>query len=102
MNTSTVETQLPKAVSVQLDKQSLSVDLSDGRIISAPIAWYPRLAHGTDKERNNFRLNGGGLGIHWPDLDEDISVENLLTGKPSSESQTSLKRWLADRTLGTP
>src|SRR5439155_2194697 len=73
---------------------TLSVDLSDGRTISVPLAWYPRLLHGTSEERRNWRLLGRGLGIHWPDLDEDISVENLLRGKPSAESQHSYKSWL--------
>jgi len=76
---------------------SLSVELADGRTIAAPLAWYPRLAHGTVKERKTWRLIGGGRGIHWPDLDEDISVVNLLAGQPSGESQTSLKKWLAGR-----
>jgi hypothetical protein len=73
------------------------VDLADGRSIAVPIAWYPRLAHGTPAERANWRLIGRGEGIHWPDLDEDISVENLLAGSRSGESQTSFKRWLASR-----
>jgi hypothetical protein len=59
--------------------------------------WYPRLWHGTPEERHHWRLIGGGEGIHWPELDEDISVENLLAGKPSGESQRSLKRWLEAR-----
>ena len=75
----------------------LTVELSDGRSISAPLAWYPRLLHGTREERANWRLVGRGMGIHWPALDEDISVENLLTGKASGESQRSLKRWLEQR-----
>jgi hypothetical protein len=79
---------------------SLTVDLSDGRTISVPQAWYPRLVHGMPDERNNWRLIGGGEGIHWPDLDEDVSVENLLRGKPSGESQRSFKRWLEERNKG--
>jgi hypothetical protein len=62
-----------------------------------PVVWYPRLLHGTTQERDNWRLIGQGEGIHWPDLDEDISVENLLEGTPSGESQRSLKRWLEER-----
>ena len=73
------------------------MELTDGRTISAPVAWYPRLSHGTTEERNRWRLVGGGRGIHWPDLDEDVSVENLLAGKPSGESQASFKRWLEER-----
>jgi hypothetical protein len=76
---------------------TLSVDLADGRSISAPLAWYPRLVHGTLPERQNRRLIGRGGGINWPDLDEDISVENLLAGQPSGESQASLQAWLSAR-----
>jgi len=86
-----------KALDVQLTDDCLSVDLSDGRTISVPLAWYPRLMHGTDAERNNWRFIGEKEGIHWPDLDEDVSVENLLLGKPSGESQNSFKRWLEQR-----
>ncbi len=86
-----------KALDVQLTDDCLSVDLSDGRTISVPLAWYPRLMHGSDVERNNWRFIGDREGIHWPDLDEDISVENLLLGKPSGESQHSFKRWLEQR-----
>ncbi len=75
----------------------MSVDLSDGRTIAAPIAWYPRLAHGTPRERGNWWLIGGGEGIHWPDLDEDISVDGLLAGRRSGESRASLQQWLAGR-----
>jgi len=77
--------------------KSWSVDLSDGRSISVPIAWFPRLLHSTEQERNNWRLIGKGQGIHWEDIDEDISIEGLLTGKPSGESQESFKKWLAKR-----
>ena len=97
MNSSTVETQVPTATRARLSDDTLSVDLSDGRTISVPVAWYPRLSHGTSKERDHWRLIGSGHGIHWPDLDEDISVENLLAGRPSGESQTSFKRWLDQR-----
>ena len=77
---------------------ALIVDLSDGRTVSVPLAWFPRLLHGTPEERNKWRLIGTGEGIHWPDLDEDISVENLILGKPSGESQKSFKKWLEART----
>jgi hypothetical protein len=73
------------------------VDLSDGRTISVPLLWFPRLVHSTAQERKRWWLIGNGVGIHWPDLDEDISVENLLRGSPSGESQRSLKRWLEQR-----
>lgn len=97
MNSSTVETEFSGATRVQATDDTLSVDLSDGRSISVPLAWYPRLSHGTVAECNNWRLTGNGRGIHWPDLDEDISVENLLAGKSSGESQNSFKRWLSNR-----
>jgi hypothetical protein len=73
------------------------VELDDGRIISAPLAWYPRLQYGTPRERGFWKLIGSGGGIHWPELDEDISVENLLAGKRSLESERSLQKWLDGR-----
>ena len=75
----------------------MSVDLSDGRGISVPIAWFPRLLHSTEQERNNWRLIGKGHGIHWEDIHEDISIEGLLAGRPSGESKESFKKWLAKR-----
>jgi hypothetical protein len=96
MSTLTAEV---RAQAVVISDDSLTVDLVDGRTISVPLPWYPRLLYGSAKERNNWRLIGAGEGIHWPDLDEDISVENLLTGKPSRESQSSFQRWLERRTL---
>ena len=100
MSSSPVETQIPTAKHVDVKADVLSVELSDGRAISVPLAWYPRLTHATAAERQNWRTIGNGQGIHWPDLDEDISVENLLAGKPSGESQASLKRWLDLRAAG--
>src|SRR2546425_9651542 len=97
MSTLTAEKQATLAQAVKVTTDSLMVDLSDGRTITAPLAWFPRLAHGTSKERNHWRLIGGGEGIHWPALDEDISVENLLAGKRSGESQRSFKAWLQQR-----
>ena len=88
------------ATSVTITDDSIVVDLADGRTISAPIGWYPRLAHASKKQRNHFRFVGDHRGIHWPDLDEDISVENLLQGKRSGESNASLARWLANRATG--
>lgn len=95
MNTSTAEA---KAQNVTVTDDTLAVDLAAGRTISVPLAWYPRLLHGRSEERNNWRFIGEKEGIHWPDLAEDISVENLLRGKASSESQSSFKRWLEQRT----
>jgi len=97
MRISTVEAQVPVAENITVTEDTLSVDLSDGRTISVPLAWFPRLLHGTKKERNNWRLIGKGHGIHWEDLDEDISVENLVFGQASGESQSSFKKWLSSR-----
>jgi hypothetical protein len=97
MSSFTVDTGSAVAVDVCVTADSVSVELADGRTIAAPLAWYPRLAHGTAKERKTWRFVGGGRGIHWPDLDEDISVANLLSGQPSGESQASLKEWLVGR-----
>ena len=91
------ELQIGRAVRVTVTKDALTVDLADGRTVIAPLAWYPRLVHATSEERKHWRLIGGGEGVHWPDLDEDISVDGLLAGKPSGESQRSFKRWLASR-----
>ena len=92
-----VDHRIPSAQDVKVTDDTLSVDLGDGRTISVPLAWFPRLVHGTPKERNNWRLIGRGEGIHWEDLDEDISIEGLLAGHPSGESQTSFKKWLDQR-----
>jgi|SRR5882724_6125144 len=97
MKTSTNDIQFARAQRVAVTEDTLTVDLVDGRTISVPLGWYPRLLYGTPEERQNWRLIGGGEGIHWPDLDEDISVENLLAGKPSGESQRSLQRWVEER-----
>jgi hypothetical protein len=79
---------------------TLSVDLSDGRTISVPLAWYPRLLQGSTEERNDRRLIAGGTGIHWNQLDEDISIKNLILGQPSGESQKSFQRWMKSRAAG--
>lgn len=100
MTSSMTELRIPAAMDVLVTDDTLSVELEDGRTLSTPLVWYPRLAHGTSEERRNWRLIGRGEGIHWPDLDEDISVENLISGKPSGESQRSLKRWLQARREG--
>ena len=88
---------LCRIVNVMVTEDTLSVDLEDGRTVSVPIGWYPRLAHGTPAERTNFRISGAGYGIHWPDLDEDIGVEGLLLGKKSTEDPASFERWLQRR-----
>ena len=91
------EIKLPAAQDVVVTECALTVNLDDGRTISAPLAWYPRLVHAATEERNNWRISGAGWGIQWPDLDEDISVKGLIAGNPSGESQTSFQRWLEGR-----
>lgn len=97
MSTLAVEIRRVLAQSISVTDDSLIVDLDDGRTVSVPLAWFPRLLHGKAEERQNWRLIGKGEGIHWPDLDEDINVEGILLGKPSGESQRSFKRWLETR-----
>jgi hypothetical protein len=97
MSTSVTELREAAAQNVSASDDDLQVDLTDGRTITVPLVWFPRLAHGTAAERANWRLIGGGEGIHWPDLDEDISVESLLAGRRSGETQHSLRRWLESR-----
>ena len=70
-----VEVTLARVLNVLVTDDTLSVDLEDGRTVSVPIGWYPRLASGTDSERSNFEISGAGYGVHWPDLDEDIGVK---------------------------
>ena len=94
---STTEISVPLASDVRVSNETLTVDLSDGRTISVPLAWFPRLMSGSQRERGNWRLIGEGDGVHWPDLDEDISVEGLLAGRMSGESGQSLQRWLDAR-----
>ena len=97
MSSLSLKMQAVNALRVTLSEDSLAVDLSDGRTVSVPLVWYPRLLHGNAKERNNWRLIAGGEGIHWPDLDEDLSVEGIILGRASGESQASLKGWLKNR-----
>lgn len=97
MNTSAVDISVPVAETVKVTEDTLTVELSDGRSLSVPLAWFPRLVHATPSERKRWRLIGRGHGIHWSELDEDISVEGLLAGKPSGESQASFKKWLSTR-----
>ena len=97
MSISAVEIEVPYAVGLHVTEDTLAVDLSDGRTISVPLGWYPRLEHANPEELSNWRFIGKGQGIHWEELDEDISVEGLLAGKPSGESQASFKKWLQGR-----
>lgn len=100
MTFSAIEVQLPWAEDVTVTEDTLQVELSDGRTVSVPVAWYPRLVHATARERANWELTGSGVGIRWPDLDEDVSVEGLIAGRSSGESQRSLRRWLDARVSG--
>lgn len=100
MSSSVTEVRVAQAEQVRVTAQELIVDLVDGRTLTVPVQWYPRLANGTPAERRKWRLIGRGEGIHWPELDEDIGVEDLLAGRPSGESQTSLQRWLKSRGRG--
>jgi len=97
MTTSSATTEAVTAKAVQVTARALIVELEDGRTVSVPLQWYPRLAHGSPSERQRWELIGPGLGIHWPALDEDISIDGLLKGLPSGESEGSLKRWLNAR-----
>ena len=83
----------PTAVEVRVTDDTLTVTLADGRVVSVPISWYPRLSHALPQHRGIWEFIGGGHGIHWPELDEDISVENLLLGQPSGEGARSFSRW---------
>ena len=97
MSISGHEIRTAAAKSVKVTDVELVADLDDGRTIAVPLAWFPRLAHGTPSERANWRLIASGEGLHWPDLDEDISVLSLLVGRGSGEKPESLRRWLQDR-----
>ena len=100
MYVSTTEVSVPEAMTIAATEDTLTVELSDGRAISVPLAWYPRLVHAMPQERDNWELIGGGQGIHWPDLDEDISMEGLLAGRKSGESRRSLQQWIEAKKEG--
>ena len=92
--------EVPGAMTVAITEDTLTADLMDGRTISVPLVWYPRLVHTTPDERGKWELHAAGRHVHWPDLDEDISVEGMLAGRPSGESQKSLQRWLEVKRAG--
>ena len=96
MSTSTADVNVK---TVTITEDALTVYLADRRTISVPLEWFPRLSHATTAERKNWRIIGKGEGLHWADLDEDISIHDLLLGKRSGESQTSFQRWLEKRTV---
>ena len=101
MTTSIVELDVPGATAVSATEDTLTADLTDGRTISVPLAWYPRLLHATPEERDNWELFADAQHIHWPDLDEDLS-EGLLAGRPSGEGGESFRRWLEAKRTGRP
>ena len=100
MTTLVLDRDALRGRAAHVTKDALFVELADGRTISAPLAWYPRLLHGSIAERANLQLIGDGEGIHWPDLDEDLSVEGILAGRPSREGPQSFQRCLAARKEG--
>ena len=91
MSSSAVTTD-ERVRSVEVTDDILSVTLMDGRCISVPLVWYPRLLHADDAQRRNWQIAGGGYGIHWPDLDEDLSVEGLLRGAPAPRPRAANKQ----------
>jgi Protein of unknown function (DUF2442) len=97
MTASIPELDIPSVADVCTGPRRLCFHLSDGRTVSAPIDWFPRLVHGSVRERRNWKIVGAGFGVHWPDLDEDVSVENMLLGQRSVESERSLRDWLDSR-----
>ena len=102
MNTLAIEVAIPTVESVTVTNDTLTVELSDGRRLSVPLTWFPRLVHATGTERRAWRFIGRGRGIHWDKLNEDISIDGLLAGKPSGESQDSFKKWLTSRQCSRP
>ncbi|MFN8634957.1 MAG: DUF2442 domain-containing protein [Chloroflexota bacterium] len=101
MSTSPTDLSQAHAQRVSLTDDTLTVELVDGRTLTVPLDWYPRLRHGSSAERAHWRLIGNGVGVHWPDLDEDISIEGLLAGRRSGESEASMQRWLITRKPGS-
>lgn len=88
---------VPRIMTVSIDDEQLTLSLEDGRVVSVPLSWYPRLCYGSPEEQQHFQISGAGFGIHWPDLDEDIGVEGILLGKKSMESQVSFQQWMEKR-----
>ena len=97
MTDSAVDSAVARATAVTFVGDKLTLQLVDGRTLSVPIDWSPRLALATSEERNHWRLIADGEGISWPDLDEDISVRHLLEGRKSTENKKSLNRWIETR-----
>jgi len=97
MSSLVIEIQEARAQRVEVNEDTLTIELVDGRVVMVPLTWYPRLWYGTAEERAHFEIIGDGTLIHWPDLDEDLSVAGILAGRRSGESSQSLKKWLAER-----
>ena len=97
MTTLVIDDASLRAVGAQVTRDALVVDLADGRSVSVPLGWYPRLLEASVEEKGQLRLIGSGEGIHWDLLDEDISVEGIVAGRRSMESAESFRRWLEDR-----
>ena len=100
MATSMIELEVPEATNIIVTDRALTIELADCRTLSVPLEWYPRLVHATPEERDNWELYAEVGRIHWEDLDEDISVEGLLAGRRSGESETSFKLWFDAREAG--
>ncbi len=101
MNTFQIDQRELRGRNLSFGDDDLIVELADGRTVTVPLAWFPRLFHATPAERANWRWIGGGIGMHWPELDEDIAVEDLMLGRPSGEGPQSLRRWLEQRPATT-
>ena len=100
MSISTDKRDEALATNLHFADDSLTVDFADGRKIEVPLSWYPRLVHATKKERENWEMMLDGEGFHWPDLDEDLSVDGFIKGRPSGESKRSFDRWLEAKQEG--
>jgi Protein of unknown function (DUF2442) len=87
----------PIVKSLAVSDETLAVFLDDGRQLTIPLSWYPRLEQGSKQERSNWKILGGGYAIEWPGLDEHIGIEGLLAGRRSGESQKSFEKWLTSR-----
>ena len=97
MNSLNANQQEPRAQQVSVTDEALTLDLVDGRTIRVPLVWYPRLWYGTSQEREHFEIFGDGRYLHWPDLDEDLTVAGIVEGRRSAERSGSLKEWLESR-----
>jgi len=97
MNSSRAKKVEPRATDLTFSKQAMTIHLADGRVLTVPLAWYPRLLHASPSERHNYEIVGDGEYLHWPELDEDLTVVGLLEGCRSAETAASVKKWLSTR-----